>query len=213
MGTYLHINVYGVNIGVMTTVPYHHGNLMADLLTTGLQLVRQDGASALIARGLARELGVTPAAIYRHFTTLDHLRAEVSRLAREELARAQIKARMRVTGGINISLRRFEAVGKAYIQFALDEPGYFDVAFIRCGVVASAPDNPSTWNVLNDALDELVADGVISKEARTSAPIIAWSAVHGLSTLLLKEMIPDHNANRNSIRDVMAGIRKALSSN
>ena len=41
------------------------------------------------------------------------------------------------------------------------------------------------FELLGDALDELVAAGGLAPERRLGADLLAWSAVHGLATLLL----------------------------
>lgn len=46
---------------------YHHGNLRAALLARAAEVIAADGIEALSLRGLARDIGVSPAAPSRHF--------------------------------------------------------------------------------------------------------------------------------------------------
>lgn len=60
----------------MSRVPrptYHHGNLRAAALERAAQLAADGGTGALSLRQLARDLGVSPAALYRHFADKDAL--------------------------------------------------------------------------------------------------------------------------------------------
>ena len=47
--------------------PYHHGDLRNALLETALGILERDGEAGLGLRDLARAVGVSPAAPYRHF--------------------------------------------------------------------------------------------------------------------------------------------------
>ncbi len=192
---------------------YHHGNLRADILDVSLRRVRAGGMAALAAREVAREVGVTPPAVYRHFIDIDHLRAQVSQAARQELARAMAARRDEVPVGRDRrrnALARFEATGIAYVQFAHDEPGLFDAAFARSAAVPPAPDDPSAWDVLTGALDDLVAVGALTAQRRSAAPLIAWTSVHGLACLVASSALPPDVPLATATSIVMAGIDRAL---
>src|SRR5688500_13049468 len=47
--------------------PYHHGNLRRALLDEALVIVRAEGVEGLTLREIAPRLGVSRAALYRHF--------------------------------------------------------------------------------------------------------------------------------------------------
>ena len=46
---------------------YHHGNLRAELLDTAIAQLREQGTEDLSLRALARAIGVSQTAPYRHF--------------------------------------------------------------------------------------------------------------------------------------------------
>jgi AcrR family transcriptional regulator len=132
-------------------------------------------------------------AAYRHFADREALLAEVARYARKELA---VEMRRRVN---------LRAVGTAYIDFALTEPGLFRTAFRSHPATsreteddgAADPDGPShdtaiadPFDVLGQVLDEAQAAGLLDPRRRPGAEIAAWSAVHGLAGLLLDGPLP-----------------------
>ena len=85
---------------------------------------------------------------------------------------------------------RLQAIGRAYIDFARAEPGWFRTAFSSARAHAAAGTSPSgsvpnPYEVLTAGLDELVEVGGLTPERRVGAEYAAWSAVHGLSSLLL----------------------------
>lgn len=54
---------------------YHYGNLRAALADAALDLARRGGPAAVTVRGVARSVGVTPPAAYRHFAEVEELLA------------------------------------------------------------------------------------------------------------------------------------------
>jgi AcrR family transcriptional regulator len=203
-----------VNIRGMAEHRYHHGNLHAALLQIGLSAAKTGGPAALQLRELAAAAGVSPSAVYRHFPDMAHLTAEVSRSARESLAAAMLGAASLVIeepgdSGIG-AIRRLHAIGRAYIAFAEREPQLFDTAFMASGAAPSCADDPSAWGVLEGALDDLVATGELDASRSYSAPLIAWSAVHGMSGVLVRGMLPGPYQAEEAIEATLRGVREAL---
>lgn len=178
---------------MMTAVaprPYHHGDLRRALIAAATELAAVGGSDGITLREAARRIGVSPSAAYRHFPSRDGLLAQVGSEAREALARRMLAATARIRGSSARSARaRFRATGRAYIEFALDEPGLFEVAFRRCPPELYVPDDPSPYAVLSDSLDALDRAGLLAV-ARTNAEVPAWVAVHGAAILLGDGMLP-----------------------
>ena len=170
----------------MTRSTYHHGDLPRALVAEARELARSSGPDAVMLREVARRVGVSPAAIYRHFPDRDALLGEVAGMARRDLARRMLDAVERVdeTDPRTRSIRRFQAVGRGYIDFAQEEPNLLAAAFLPIEPPGGdAVEAPSPWHVLAAALDELVATGAMPLERRAGAEVIAWSAVHGFAIL------------------------------
>ena len=89
----------------------------------------------------------------------------------------------RVRGGDRAerSVRRLREIGKAYVLFAVREPGLFATAF--AGTVERASDQPGPYELLSAALDEMVECGTLSPDRREGAEVACWSAVHGFAVL------------------------------
>jgi len=158
---------------------YHHGNLEEALLKAGLREARATGVKNLGINPLAKEVQVSPMAVYRHFSNAESLKANVSQLAREELAKQMLKAISAQTDVKN----RFQAVGRTYIQFALNEPGLFSVAFVACEAGPSREDSPSAWGVFHGSILDLCNAGFINESEVESVAAFAWAVVHGYAML------------------------------
>ena len=174
---------------------YRHGELRKALIDAGLSMAASGGPKAVVLREATRRAGVSPNAAYRHFADRQALLQAVSAAAQATIA-DRIQLELDRTGptddAATAARHRLRAIGLGYIGFAREQPGLFRVAF---GVPdditnAAAPSKAGSagrtpFQLLADALDELVAAGVLPSERRPEAEILAWSAVHGLGMLVI----------------------------
>ena len=201
--------------------PYHHGALHSALIEASIALAREGGPDRVVLREAARVAGVSHSAAYRHFADREALLVEVSQRARSELA-AEMRRRV---NRAEDPLERLQAVGTAYVDFALTEPGLFRTAFIshpaatnpdardRLAVpeTRSPADSAEPYEILGQVLDEAQAAGLLDAGRRPGAEIAAWSAVHGLANLLLDGPLPTTPADvKFSLTQVLDLIARGL---
>jgi len=101
------------------------------LVEAALELSRGSGQSSVSLREVTRQVGVSPAAAYRHFRDRTELMAAVAREIQEKMA-TRMRRRMRASADAppeQRALQRLRGVGLGYIAFAVDEPGWFETAF------------------------------------------------------------------------------------
>jgi AcrR family transcriptional regulator len=166
--------------------PYHHGDLRAALIEAGLKLLAEPGAAAPGLREVARAVGVSPTAVYRHFPDKNALLEAMARDGLDRLGRAQAEA----------GKAGFNAVGRAYITFALENPALFRLIF------ANSPDHsPLDWN--SDDPDTMpllrmpAVREIAAKQGEGEARLFAlraWALVHGLAVLLLDRQVAADDA-------------------
>ena len=179
------------------TRPYHHGNLRQALVQTAADLARERGPQGVVLREVARRTGVSHNAAYRHFTDRDQLLGEVAVDGMARLADHMRAATAEVDDPdpVVAARQRLSATGRAYVGFALAEPGFFAVAFAEAAhdlmaeTIGSqdpvAPSDADPYALLNLALDDLVAVGAVTAERREGAEVACWAAVHGFAQLHL----------------------------
>ncbi len=168
------------------------GAVRDGLVAAGVELARAGGPDAVVLREAARMVGVVPNAAYRHFADRDELLAAVAAAAMRELAARMAAGTGRVRGRHGdpaAARRRLRAIGRAYLEFARQEPGLFATAFALPHQHAyDAPGggtgpHPLPLDQLRAVLDELADAGVLSRRRRPGLEYPIWSTVHGLAVL------------------------------
>ena len=186
------------------------------LVDTAVELARSTGPDGVVLREVARRAGVSHNAAYRHFSDRAALLAEVSDRAYADLERAMLDRIATVTQDDpqERAFARLRETGRAYVDFAIREPGLFTTAFTAPESTDAHTDPPSDdqeltgpYLVLNQVLDELVACGAVTPERRVGADVACWSAVHGFADLVvhgpLRNLPPDQ---RDSALEVVLDV-------
>lgn len=181
--------------------PYHHGNLRRALLDEALVTIRTEGVSALTLREIGARLGVSRTALYRHFADkralLTAVATEGFRMLREQLVTAW-------EGG-GRGTAAFQAMGVAYIRFAVANPSHYLVMF--GGFVEPeareeaelSSEASGAFQALVDALASLQRDGIVRCDNTVLMARFVWAAVHGVAML----GIDGHLCEPGGVEDLM----------
>lgn len=191
---------------------YHHGDLKSAAVIAARNLIESGGQQALGIRRVAQKVGVTAPALYRHFASLDELLFEVSCNVREELGNLMLEQRGKVPKAKDkkrYELDKFFAIGDAYVDYAQRFPRLFEIAFIHPAEHKVGEYNELAWKILNESVENFVALGLTPHSKRETAPLVAWSAVHGLATLVANQSIAQSDLPFFR-QAVMEGIQNSL---
>jgi AcrR family transcriptional regulator len=174
---------------------YHHGDLRAALVDVGLKLLARRDVDELSLRELARKVGVSATAVYRHFPDKQALMMALAAEGLRQLAVAQHEAWDAAGGGS----AGFNATGRAYVRFALANPALFRLIFShpsRAGVVKpDGDDEADAMTFLRANAAALTAPG---GDPRAVA-LHSWSVAHGLAMLMLDGRIPADEATIEAV--------------
>jgi AcrR family transcriptional regulator len=166
---------------------YHHGNLREALVQAALDMIAQRGLAGLAIAEIARALGVSPAAPYRHFRDRNALIAEVARRGFERLA-ADLEAAW--SSGRPDAVTAIERCGRAHLTFAQRDPAAY-AAMFDPGTEANAAGDAALQQASDDAFAVLrrAADAACARAKPGRAPpaqmvaLHIWSLSHGIASL------------------------------
>jgi AcrR family transcriptional regulator len=166
-----------------STRAYHHGDLRSALIQAGLAALESAPIEDLSLRAMAREVGVSATAVYRHFPDKAALLSALAAEGIEQLGQYQLKAAEQAGPE-----QAFGATGRAYVRWALAHPALFRLIFSRV--------EPVGETVFGQSLAARLLQGAASEasrgdEARARQLVVqAWSLVHGLAMLMLDGQLP-----------------------
>ena len=172
---------------------YHHGDLRAALIDTGMALIEQRDAEQLSLREVARLVGVSAPAVYRHFPDKAALIEALALEGLNRLGAAQMAAAARETSPVDA----FNAIGRAYVRFAIAHPALFrmmmsfDPDAQHFAHIPAGAANP--MKLLRETVASLAPPGTSSEMLRIVV-LRAWSQVHGLAMLMLDGQVPEDDA-------------------
>jgi AcrR family transcriptional regulator len=174
---------------------YHHGDLRAALVDAGLKELETADFADLSLRQLAREVGVSATAVYRHFPDKQALMQALANAGIEQLGRFQQQAAADSDG----SADAFAATGRAYVRWALANPALFRLTFSQCDRAGQTlfGDNLAAQLLRQKASGATGGD----PEAEQRLMIQAWAVVHGLAMLMLDQQLPADDAMIDRVID------------
>jgi AcrR family transcriptional regulator len=172
---------------------YHHGALREALVEAAAQLAAERGVSALSLREAARRAGVSQAAPYHYFADKSALLAAVAEEGFRQFDRSQASA---LDQAGSDPVERLQALGSAYVRFALDKPHFFGVMF-RPHLVEHRK-YAALHDISRRTFERLVE---CTRAARLTfghddpdplaAATLVWSVPHGLAMLYLEGPISE----------------------
>lgn len=167
---------------------YHHGNLRQALIDAALELIEARGPTGFTLSEAAKQAGVTPAAVYRHFDGREDLIAEAARQGYEVFADLMEYA---YQSGQPSALKAFEATGRAYLAFARKYPGHY-IAMFESGIsVNRTPELAAVAGRANGVLERAATDlsQHIPEDRRPPASMFSahiWAMSHGVVELFAR---------------------------
>ncbi len=177
-----------------------------------MRTIQQQGVEGLTLRSVAERLGVSRTALYRHYQDKGALLAAVAREGFRVFGDTLTEAFTGSGGGPT----GFQAMGRAYVRFAVTHPAHYRVMFggflDACGrdpeLVAEAE---RSFAVLTGAIVELQRAGRLRADDPERLARHVWAVSHGVAMLAIDGQLrgadPDDEM-RYAIERLQTGIGK-----
>jgi len=167
--------------------------IRAKILETANKLFLEKGYEGTSIRTISEAIEYSPATIYLYFKDKNDIFFQLQQQAFELL-----QEKMKATQSIISPLERLKAMGKVYLNFAFDNPQYYDLMFILRSPMESLSEE-NTWQQgieLYQTIENIVEACIAANQIKvTDHQVIAftiWSYIHGQCALLIRKRLPMH---------------------
>lgn len=176
---------------------YHHGDLASAFMDAAIKRIAQEGVDKLSLRAVARDLGVSQTAPYRHFTDKTHLLTLLAQQGFQELTEVTYTAAMEHP---NHTLKAMMAVGMSYLKFAQDHPEHYRLMFggtlkHNCDDTDLMNSSLTAFGVILQQTTLGVERGDLIQEDPALLARSCWAKVHGMAMLLIDGFYAEHEAS------------------
>ncbi len=158
------------------------------VLQTALKLFIDKGFENVSIRKIADAIDYSPGTIYLYYKDKDEILFELHNRGFSEFYKFQLAVQ-----NIEDPIARLDAHGRAYIDFALSNPEYYDIMFI-----ARAPAKKiklfnnwelgdRTYSLLKDNVKSCIDAGYYQGQNLEAVVFALWAFVHGIASLIIRE--------------------------
>lgn len=166
------------------------------ILETALQLLKEEGATAVNIKRLAKELKCSTQPVYLSFTGMDELRGALIPIALKEFEK--IMSEQSADGQVNL-------YGIEYIYFAQNEPGLFRFLFMRARAFEEM--KQLLYPIIERSIQEIMGKYQISYEDADRLHDHLWMHAHGIATMIVTDYC---DWNLKKVKEMLKECRDAL---
>jgi len=177
---------------------YHHGNLAESLLDAVDEIATQFGLEAVTLRACAKLVGVSPSSAFRHYADKRALFTAFATRALLQLSDAMSDAK---TQAEKDGANAFQAVGLAYVEFAIDKPAFFRAMWREEAIYTKDSNYQAAASTLSSYLTGGFANTIEDTDPDSFSPqeLLAWSSVHGLANLMVDGPVGNENTKEQKL--------------
>lgn len=172
-------------MGVSERKERHREDLKKEILTAAKELFSEKGFEATSIRAIAEKIEYSPATIYLYYKDKNEI---VHALHREGFK--LLVSNFEVFNHISHPFERLKGMGRAYIQFATQNPDIYQLLFIMKEPLEHVANCFEDWDEGDRAFDILLKTvgecqevGYFTGLDKTMLAFSIWSTMHGLCSL------------------------------
>ena len=173
--------------------PYLHGDLHQEILCAACELLEEHNIASLSLRQVAKKVGVSHTAPYRHFKDKEGLLAGIAGVGFKQLTQPLATA---VAAHIDNPAAQLQELAHAYVNMALRHPQCTQLMF--SGILPcddTYPELKASGDIAFDGLKSIIEEGQSSgafvKGEVEALALSAWATIHGLASLIISGNLAD----------------------
>lgn len=166
--------------------------LKEQILRAAKRLFIERGFEKTSIRNIADEIEYSPGIIYHYFQDKNEIFHSLHQEGFQEL-----RKRMGILSAVEDPMSRLKAMGKIYIQFALENTDMYDLMFIIEAPIDHVEnrddlcwvEGDSTFNLLRSTVHECMQKGHFEGHHLEPLSFMIWSTVHGMVSLKIRKRV------------------------
>jgi AcrR family transcriptional regulator len=172
-------------MGVTERKVKHREDLKKDILEAAKELFITKGLESTSIRNIAEKIEYSPATIYLYYKDKNEI---VHALHSEGFK--MLVSHFEVLGHITNPFERLKGMGRAYIQFAVQNPDIYQLIFIMKEPLQHVANCFEDWDegdrafdILLKTIEDCQRSGYFKQFDKTLLSFVIWSTMHGLCAL------------------------------
>jgi AcrR family transcriptional regulator len=166
--------------------------LRALILQGAKKLFIENGIEQTTIRNIADEISYSVGTVYVYYKDKNSILHDLHTLGFKQLG-----GEMRVLLSVADPMERLAAIGRVYIQFAVNNPDMYDLMFNMKAPMEFLErtdeeewnEGKATFNVLKTTVGQCIAHGYFTGHQLEPLSFVIWSTVHGMCSLYIRERI------------------------
>jgi AcrR family transcriptional regulator len=160
------------------------------ILSASLRLFSDEGYENVTMRKIANKIEYSVGTIYLYFKDKSEMLYELHNKGFDEFYRKQLSIQH-----IKDPIERLQAHGEAYMNFAMENPEYYDLMFISRSSSRQIKkykhwnEGERTYELLKLNIKQAMETGIFKDVDLEVAAFSLWSFVHGMSSLYVRERL------------------------
>lgn len=179
----------------------HKEDLKQSILDAAKKLFIKEGYEATSIRKIAAEIEFSPTTIYLYYKD----KAAISHALHQEGFKL-LASQFAVLAYIDHPFERLKAMGRVYMQFALDNSDFYELMFTQKepldGVDEHWEEGEQAFRLLLSVVQACQQQGYFTQFNPESFSLFIWSSMHGLCTLKIKGHLDHVTKHKVVLQDV-----------
>ena len=161
-------------------------DLKALILKGAKKLFVEKGVEQTTIRGIAEGIDYSVGTVYLYFKDKNAILHEL-----HTQGFSQLSSDFKVLFNVNDPVERLKALGKVYMQFAMDNPDMYDLMFslkapmefLEAMQEEEWNEGKATFDVLHTTVKQCMSEGHFAGHKSEPLAFMMWSLVHGMCSL------------------------------
>lgn len=174
-------------MGIKERKERHREDFKVRILEAAKKLFVTEGYEATSIRKIAAEIEFSPTTIYLYYKD----KTDIAYALHQE-GFGLLRERFSALVYVDDPFERLKAMGRGYIQFAVDHPDFYELMFIMKEPMQYLqahhpeeewPEGERVFNALIETVEGCKASGYFANMNTEEMAMLSWSVVHGLCSL------------------------------